>query len=308
MLVSIRSLGPSPSTHICQVEGLQSNKNRHQTVLERILEKFRSRLAECEIQTLSSLTNEQILVSQTIEELLLSPEIDLEGLVRSMNPRFSSSLLLKSKVQPRFMSGVPIYFPRLAAFEAQTKTMLLVIRSALNGEHCVIESPTGTGKTIALLCATLGWQRHTWLKMAEEDAVARVRNYQQLFGTLPSQSQTQMTDDSISGPTQITNNDDNEEPENEQELSSYRTIHHEDPFSFRGSLRDMQDSSGNHHSSPGTWKPLAPEVCLPDASDVTCSGESQTLQAETPDGGDDEAQRATRKAKSMYISALSNFQ
>lgn len=34
--------------------------------------------------------------------------------------------------------------------------MLLALNKA---QHCLIESPTGTGKTLALLCSALAWQK-----------------------------------------------------------------------------------------------------------------------------------------------------
>lgn len=36
---------------------------------------------------------------------------------------------------------------------------LQIIRGLNSGQHCLLESPTGSGKSLALLCATLGWQQ-----------------------------------------------------------------------------------------------------------------------------------------------------
>ena len=64
----------------------------------------------------------------------------------------------------RMIAGCEVLFPEgKTPFPAQFAVMSKVI-SALNKEHhALLESPTGTGKTLALLSSALGWQRK-WMQ------------------------------------------------------------------------------------------------------------------------------------------------
>lgn len=59
------------------------------------------------------------------------------------------------------VSGVEIDFP-YEPYGAQIRYMSHVIDSLRHGKNALLESPTGTGKTLCLLCAALAW-RHTYI-------------------------------------------------------------------------------------------------------------------------------------------------
>lgn len=57
------------------------------------------------------------------------------------------------------VAGVPLHFPH-TPYRAQNALMHAVVTAVNNRTHTLIESPTGTGKSVALLCATLAVQAH----------------------------------------------------------------------------------------------------------------------------------------------------
>ncbi|CAN8067046.1 unnamed protein product [Agarophyton chilense] len=59
------------------------------------------------------------------------------------------------------VNGIEIDFP-YEPYGAQIRYMSHVIDALRNGSNALLESPTGTGKTLCLLCASLAW-RHTYI-------------------------------------------------------------------------------------------------------------------------------------------------
>eukprot|EP00930_Biecheleria_cincta_P030162 TRINITY_DN20915_c0_g1_i1.p1 TRINITY_DN20915_c0_g1~~TRINITY_DN20915_c0_g1_i1.p1 ORF type:complete len:350 (+),score=61.06 TRINITY_DN20915_c0_g1_i1:224-1273(+) len=55
---------------------------------------------------------------------------------------------------------VQVHFPFEEVLQPQQYVIRSTVEAALQGRHVLIESPTGTGKTMALLCASLAAQRH----------------------------------------------------------------------------------------------------------------------------------------------------
>nr|XP_048302714.1 Fanconi anemia group J protein isoform X2 [Myodes glareolus] len=56
------------------------------------------------------------------------------------------------------IGGVKIRFP-CKAYPAQLAMMNSIVRGLNSGQHCLLESPTGSGKSLALLCSALAWQQ-----------------------------------------------------------------------------------------------------------------------------------------------------
>lgn len=67
--------------------------------------------------------------------------------------------LMRKKGMQLNVRGVQVTFPFLA-YRSQLAMMHSVITVAKNRTHALVESPTGTGKSMALLCAALAWQRN----------------------------------------------------------------------------------------------------------------------------------------------------
>jgi regulator of telomere elongation helicase 1 len=56
------------------------------------------------------------------------------------------------------IDGCDIYFP-FKPYPCQTNYFEKVISALQNSQNALLESPTGTGKTLSLLCSTLAWLR-----------------------------------------------------------------------------------------------------------------------------------------------------
>ncbi|KAM9733847.1 Fanconi anemia group J protein isoform 2-T4 [Menidia menidia] len=67
------------------------------------------------------------------------------------------------------IGGVKIQFP-CKAYPSQLAMMNSIVRGLNSGQHCLLESPTGSGKSLALLCSTLGWQKAQLAKLHEGGA------------------------------------------------------------------------------------------------------------------------------------------
>ncbi|KAG7338035.1 DNA repair helicase rad3 [Nitzschia inconspicua] len=64
------------------------------------------------------------------------------------------------KLTTFFMEGVKIGWPFPTVLQPQRQMAMHIIKALKRKRHVVIESPTGTGKSAAILCSVLAWQRY----------------------------------------------------------------------------------------------------------------------------------------------------
>ena len=59
-----------------------------------------------------------------------------------------------------FVEGIKIGWPYPMVMQPQRQMAIHLIKALKNRRHVVLESPTGTGKSAAILCSALAWQRY----------------------------------------------------------------------------------------------------------------------------------------------------
>jgi len=57
------------------------------------------------------------------------------------------------------INGISVDFP-FKPYDVQMAYMAKVIEALQSKANAILESPTGTGKTLCLLCASLAWRKH----------------------------------------------------------------------------------------------------------------------------------------------------
>ncbi|KGL82705.1 Fanconi anemia group J protein [Tinamus guttatus] len=71
---------------------------------------------------------------------------------------------MPSDVSEYTIGGVKIIFP-CKAYPSQLAMMNAIVKGLNNRQHCLLESPTGSGKSLALLCSALSWQQSLYEKL-----------------------------------------------------------------------------------------------------------------------------------------------
>lgn len=65
---------------------------------------------------------------------------------------------MASATSEYMIGGVKILFP-CKAYPSQLAMMNAIVKGLNSKQHCLLESPTGSGKSLALLCSALSWQK-----------------------------------------------------------------------------------------------------------------------------------------------------
>jgi Rad3-related DNA helicase len=66
---------------------------------------------------------------------------------------------LKNRQITMDICGTQVHFP-FKPYSCQIDYITKVLSALNSGTNALLESPTGTGKTLSLLCATLAWVKH----------------------------------------------------------------------------------------------------------------------------------------------------
>ena len=75
------------------------------------------------------------------------------------------------------MAGCVVHFPAgLTPHVPQKITMSRILTALTKSQNALIESPTGTGKSLALLCSALAWQETKKAEVRVENARVAERN------------------------------------------------------------------------------------------------------------------------------------
>ncbi|XP_078040148.1 uncharacterized protein LOC144471710 isoform X2 [Augochlora pura] len=90
--------------------------------------------------------NQQVKKSKMSHETKLKPSTSKED---AAGPKVALNY-------ERIISGITVKLP-VKPYSCQIAVMHNLIQGCLKGVNCLLESPTGTGKTLALLCAALAW-------------------------------------------------------------------------------------------------------------------------------------------------------
>jgi len=86
-----------------------------------------------------------------------------------------------------FVEGIRIGWPFPEVMKPQRQMAIHLIKALKNSRHVVLESPTGTGKSAAILCSVLAWQRWHHLKIDNEKRLRSRSIEETMTGDTPAE-------------------------------------------------------------------------------------------------------------------------
>ncbi|CEG79472.1 hypothetical protein RMATCC62417_13933 [Rhizopus microsporus] len=101
-----------------------------------------------------------------------TPQPPLNATATLDNEQHQPEDVKPQKSHTLIMESVRVDFP-LKPYPAQLQMMSKIIHALNRSENALLESPTGSGKSLALLCAALAWRDNERKKLAEKDAQER---------------------------------------------------------------------------------------------------------------------------------------
>jgi regulator of telomere elongation helicase 1 len=97
-------------------------------------------------------------VSKQTKNQRRQDELNQETETSSTATKVSSNKATSSSPTTVELRGIQVHFP-FQPYPCQKAYMTKVIEALHHSENALLESPTGTGKTLCLLCSTLAWQQ-----------------------------------------------------------------------------------------------------------------------------------------------------
>ena len=79
------------------------------------------------------------------------------------------------KHHEQVIAGCTLHFP-FKPYDSQVDYMKKVIEACQDKKNALLESPTGTGKTLSLLCASLAWLKNERQRMFEMAGGGEMQN------------------------------------------------------------------------------------------------------------------------------------
>ncbi|KAJ1913622.1 hypothetical protein H4219_005131 [Mycoemilia scoparia] len=103
---------------------------------------------------------------------LFSEALRLNSPIKKCESSTSPEVAINKKrvMESFFIGGVEVEFP-FKPYTAQMQMMSQILRALKAKSNAMVESPTGSGKSLSLLCSVLGWLKHTSKQLAEEQKV-----------------------------------------------------------------------------------------------------------------------------------------